>query len=103
MIKLDYSITGNCITKLKISGHANFAAYGEDIVCAGVSSLAVTIANEIINLDNSIEAKDNNGLLSITNITDDEKVQLLCNTLVNGIKLIAEQYPKNIKILVRNN
>ena len=37
--------------KITISGHANYADYGQDIVCASVSSIVGTIVNCIMNID----------------------------------------------------
>ena len=39
MIKINYEISNNIIKKVKIKGHANYADYGNDIVCASISSI----------------------------------------------------------------
>ncbi len=93
MIKINYSKN-----LIKISGHANFADYGKDIVCASVSSICYTTINSILNFDiNAINVKDNNDLIieinSHDNITD-----TLITTMLDELMDLATQYPKNLKI-----
>ena len=54
MIKVKIQKEGNIIKKINITGHANYAEYGKDIVCAAVSATVLTTVNGIIALDNSI-------------------------------------------------
>ena len=49
MIKIDVKET-DCIDKIEIKGHANYSLHGSDIVCASVSSIAITTVNAIINI-----------------------------------------------------
>lgn len=42
-----YKDSDNCYTGFQLKGHAGFAAYGKDIVCAGVSVLAINTINSI--------------------------------------------------------
>ena len=37
--------------KVIIKGHANYADYGKDIVCASVSSIVITTVNGILEID----------------------------------------------------
>ena len=46
MIKIDVKET-DCIDKIEIKGHANYSLHGSDIVCASVSSIAITTVNAI--------------------------------------------------------
>ena len=42
MIKvIFYKDSDDCYTGFQVKGHAGFAAYGKDIICAGVSVLAI--------------------------------------------------------------
>ena len=36
--------------EIKISGHANYVAYGQDIICAGVTALARTLIKSTLDL-----------------------------------------------------
>lgn len=48
--------------KVIIKGHANYADYGKDIVCASVSSIVITTVNGILEIDREaityVEEKD---------------------------------------------
>ncbi|MDD7403699.1 MAG: ribosomal-processing cysteine protease Prp [Butyribacter sp.] len=83
----------------RMEGHAEYAQYGKDIVCAAVSAL-------VINTINSIEAftedtfetsmhqeKDVVSFLVKSNPIS-EKSELLLDSLVFGIENIAKEYGK---------
>ena len=59
---------------ITISGHANYDDYGKDIVCAAVSSIAITTVNNIISLDDSVDYEENSGLLIIRVKNDTERI-----------------------------
>ena len=59
MIKIKVEYDNNFISKIVITGHANYDDYGKDIVCAAVSASVLTTINGIIALDNSILEVDN--------------------------------------------
>ena len=93
MIKVIYS--SNSLT---VTGHANYADYGKDIVCASVSSLITCTVNGIYSLNkNSILYKDDSNMIEIK-ILDDENALKLFNNLILMLKDLAKDYPKNIKI-----
>ncbi len=93
MIKVE--VSKDCIS---ISGHANFAEYGKDIVCAAVSSTVLTTINGILSIDNnSIKVEEgNNFKIIINNHTD--IVDKLLNNMIICLKEIEKKYEKNIKI-----
>lgn len=84
------------IVKYSISGHAGFRSKGEDIVCAAVSSLGITITNEINTIDKGMDNL-NNGIFA-RNIKSDDVSQALAMALVRGIHSISETYPKNVQV-----
>ena len=55
MISVNVTFIGKDIETLKVSGHANFANYGKDIVCAGVSAVVTgginALEDEIKNVE----------------------------------------------------
>ena len=78
------------------SGHAGYGEYGQDIVCAGVSALVLTIAN-------SLEAYTPDRIRTETGEEDgriacrleapaSEKAALLFDTLVLGCQSILSTY-----------
>ena len=84
---------------ISVSGHSGFADSGEDIVCAGVSALVFTIANKVMTISKECLISQGENDFTFTNSCKDDKVNLLLDTLVDGLIAIEEEYPKNIKIV----
>lgn len=97
MITINYK-KDKLISEIKISGHANFAEFGKDIVCAAVSSIVTTTINNILTIDNNaIKYVDKDGYILITN-EDSELADKLLSNMLNMLEELANDYPKNIKI-----
>lgn len=95
MIKVN--VSNNLIT---ITGHANFADYGKDIVCASVSSIVITSINAALRIDNnSIEYKEDTDKLTIEVKSDDKNVLLVIENMLMMLEELALTYKKNIKII----
>ncbi len=99
MIKVKVKRENNNITYINVTGHAEFADYGSDIVCSAVSCLCFTIANQLLSIDDSLNITAENNDFSFTNLSDTHDVQLLLNTLVNGLVQVENEYSKNIKVM----
>ena len=94
MIKVD--IRKNHI---EISGHAMFADYGKDIVCASVSSIVITSINGILRLDReAISYNISNDKLSIDILKENKQTKTLILNMISLLKDLEKQYEKNIKI-----
>ena len=99
MIKVNVKYNNNKVYELVIKGHAGYDVHGKDIVCAAVSSIAITVINDIIALDNdSIDYEENSGLLIIRVNRDTEVNSKLLDNLVRMLIELKNQYPKNIEI-----
>lgn len=98
MIKVIVKKTNNNVYEIVIKGHANYDVAGKDIVCAAVSSMAITTVNDIICLDQSIDYEDDSGLLIIRTKKDTDINQKLLNNLIRMLEELKSQYPKNIEI-----
>lgn len=99
MIKVNVKRNDNKVYELVIKGHADYDEYGKDIVCAAVSTMAITTVNNIVALDDdSINYEEHSGLLKIRVERDTEINQKLLDNLVRMLTEIKEQYPKNIEI-----
>lgn len=98
MIKVNIKKNKNSIYEITIKGHANYADYGKDIVCAAVSTMAITTINAIISIDESIDVKESDGMLDIRVLKDTEINQKLLNNMKKMLEELVEQYPKNIEI-----
>lgn len=88
---------------IELKGHAGYAKYGKDIICASVSSLTLNLANSVEKFtddrfDAEVEEETGYFKFSFTgNISPESK--LLMNSLILGLKNIVESYgEKYIKI-----
>lgn len=84
---------------IDINGHAMFADYGKDIVCAAVSSIVITSVNGILRLDEkAISYKLSDSGISIDILKDSHETNLLIVNMISLLKELEEKYEKNIKI-----
>ena len=103
MIKVRIVKNNNIIDSIHCNGHANYADYGKDIVCASFSTMLITTINAILEIDkNAISYTDSNDL-RIVNIKKDNITNSLLNNLVNMIYELKMNYDKNIDIKEENH
>lgn len=100
MIKIKVNYKDNFIDSFKISGHANYDDYGKDIVCASVSSIAITSINLAIKFDkDSVKYEEKSGLLSVQILKQNEIINKVFINMIDMLKELEKDYSKNIKIL----
>ena len=105
MIKVKVVREGERVHSFSLSGHADFARKGQDIVCAGVSAVAFGSVNAILSLTNVKpkidQAGKEGGYLEVTfPVTEeDEKVQLLIQAMLVSLQTIERDYGKYMKII----
>ena len=100
MINIKFTRKNGMITRFVITGHAFDGKHAHDIVCAGVSSLAITTVNSLESLAHfqplvEIDAVDG-GFLDceiIAELSDKQKeiAQILLQNLENGVSAIADE------------
>lgn len=95
MIKVRYN---EDLKNLKITGHANYAEYGEDIVCSSVSSIISTSINLAHEFNQDIKYNDDGNKIEIENNTNDENVYKVLKNMIDMLKDLERQYPKNINV-----
>ena len=103
MISVNVSFIGNDVKSLEVKGHALFASFGKDIVCAGVSAVVIGGFNALetyIN-DKSIELIEKENELKIEIIKSNEKIQTIVSTILIQLQSIESSYQKNIKITIK--
>lgn len=89
--------------KIVIQGHAMYDDFGKDIVCAGVSSIVITTVNAILSFNkNYISYEQNKDEFIILINTHNNIVDNLINNMINMLREIEEDYPKNINIRKEN-
>ena len=99
MINIKVQYKNDKISKVTIKGHANYDTFGKDIVCAAVSSIATTSINAILTLDSdACKYEVNDGKLDISINENSDMALKLINNMLNMLKELQNQYPKNIEI-----
>ena len=84
---------------ITISGHANYSEHGSDIVCASVSSIAITTVNAIMKIDSeAIDFNEKDGFLEISIKKNQKIVNILLNNMISLFEELESNYPDNIKI-----
>lgn len=85
--------------RIVITGHAGYADYGKDIVCASCSSIVITSINAALRLENnSVIYKEEKDKLTIDIMSNNLNVLLIIENMIAMLKELALTYKKNIKI-----
>ena len=86
-----------------IEGHALFANYGKDIVCAAVSTLTVNIVNSIkLFTPTEFTFDMDEGLVRLDfDEEPDEKAKLLMDSFCLGLQGIADNYKNFLKMKIK--
>ena len=89
----------------RISGHAEYGNYGEDIVCSGITTATFTTLNLFDKIlkqeDYTLIQNEDTGLIDFKlNKTDDLSLLIIQN-LLDILINIEEQYPQNLKINIK--
>ena len=86
--------------EIKVSGHANYAEEGKDIVCAGVTALTQTLVKSKEDLtEDKIEYDISPGRADIKYGDLSEKAKTLVDSFFIGICMIADEFPDYVKIV----
>ena len=98
MIKVRIHKKEEIIERIDCKGHAGYAEYGKDIVCAAFSTMIITIVNAILGFDEDAVSYTDSNDLKIVNIKKDNITNSLLNTLVELMYELRDNYDKNIDI-----
>ena len=99
MIKVNIIKKNNDIEKIIMSGHAEYADYGKDIVCSAASSIAITTVNAILKInEKAITVKEDDDVV-LNVINHDDVTDKLINNMIDLLEELESQYKKNIKII----
>ena len=107
MIQATIYLKGKQRDGFEISGHAQYAPHGQDIVCAAVSMLAITTVNSLLEQVGQVMIKSSDdGLVSCRLPEElDElamvKAQAILKTLEIGLNGVQIEYPKYITLQKR--
>ena len=90
---------------LKIEGHSHYAEHGKDIVCAAVSILAYTLAEDInmayqvgyLTEEPTIDMQEGNAEIKCCPIEAAESiVSLIFQNVCVGFEIMSKQYPEYV-------
>lgn len=85
--------------KIEIKGHSDYDDIGKDIVCSSVSSIVTTTINAVISIDNdAIYYEYNHDKMLIILKKNDEITIKLIDNMVDLLKSLMKDYPKNINV-----
>ena len=101
MIRIEFFKSGDMLTGFECKGHTRIAEYGNDVVCAFISSACYLAANtitEIIKINARASATD--GYMSLDIKESPEKAQDILEGLVLHLTELQKDYPKNIKVTI---
>lgn len=98
MIKVSYKIENEKVTYLKVTGHANYAEHGSDIVCSAVSSVVVGgLAN--LSSEDRFKILVREGNVEIASLVElNEHDSVVLETILMQLKRIEDSYSKYIRI-----
>ena len=86
---------------VEVSGHANYAEHGSDIVCAAISTACIFTANLIDKLDmryNILDLVCEEGYFRLQIKTDNNVILSVFENLAETLDSLQQQYPKYIKL-----
>lgn len=107
MIKIKIFHESEYIRGIEITGHADYAEYGQDIVCAAVSSQVTSVENSLerlLGISCELDVNEQEGgylkmmLPDISDKRQREDAQLLLRHLIFAYRILEENYPEYIKI-----
>jgi len=100
MIRATLRKAGEAYVGFEIKGHAGFADYGKDIVCAAVSVLSTTCVNaleSVAGVKATVSVKEGGMAVSLPENAGHD-AQVILRSMAQGLSDIAEQYPKHLQL-----
>lgn len=103
MVKANFYRNNGMYCGFIISGHAG-GRFGQDIVCAGVSSavmLTLNTVTDFFNSDADVKIEENKVGLKLGSPQNDDNARALIFSLENHLRLLSEEYG-GIRITVKD-
>lgn len=98
MIKVTYVTNNGKFVSFLVEGHAQFAKKGEDLVCAGVSAIAIGGLNALTAPDD-FEIEVNDAHVSVKALKEIKSHdEIVLQSVLIQLETVAESYPKFVKI-----
>ena len=103
MIKIEVLRDGDRIVSISSKGHAGYAERGEDLVCAGVSTVLFGLMNALAELSKQSTLEKKKNSLYIRSDIDDQAINAYLRCGYIQLKTIEEVYPEYIQIEERSS
>lgn len=101
MINIRYDeFDGSAIT-VHVTGHAEYAEEGKDVVCAGVSTLLCTLADNVERLTAKHTIRMEKGDAIVSCIPSEDRMietVITFGTILRGFRLMADAYPEYVTL-----
>ncbi|MCF0111220.1 MAG: ribosomal-processing cysteine protease Prp [Erysipelotrichaceae bacterium] len=98
MVKVHVTLHNGSIQSLRIQGHADSAPYGQDLVCAGTSAVAIGLLNALNELAEGCCDLEMNQSIQVTVNQSTETVQNVLQCGLIQLQTLEDQYSKFIQI-----
>lgn len=99
MITVTVSYHRQEIVKIELKGHADYAASGSDLVCAGASCCFVGALNALEHPEGfTIDYEEGDGTIEAQGDVNSHD-QIVLEVMFRQLETIADNYPKNMKII----
>lgn len=99
MISSTFSYADGKLSKILVTGHANYKKHGEDIVCAAVSASLIVTANAIehLGLNRFIDLTVRDGYFQLILKEEEKTILGLLKNLEYTLTDLQQQYPNYMK------
>lgn len=99
MVIVEIQRNHECIRLIKVSGHAEYAEHGKDLVCAGVSSIMIGGMNALHSLvPNQCQLIMREAYIEILSIENTQCVNIILQTILLQLQTLQESYSGYIRI-----
>lgn len=93
------------ISSFEMTGHADFAEHGKDLVCAGASAVSFGAVNAIIALTGITPDIDmgSDGYLKVVlpETEKDTEIQLIVRAMIVSLQTIEQDYGQHINLIFK--
>ena len=108
MTKATFNYTNDKFISFEIKGHANYAEYGSDIVCSGITTATFTTIGLLKKLLNKSDYLylEKDALIRFELINDGINIDLIKQVIQNFYEVlesIQAQYPKHLNLKIAKN
>ena len=89
---------------LDFNGHADYADYGHDIVCSGITTAVFTTVGLLEKLAKiaKVDCREKDGYIHLEVNQRSELIDTIIQNLIEVLENIERQYPENLKLEIAN-